>query len=210
MIVNLVSVFLHLACQCGSDFAAAGFTSQMRCVSIELPFEINKHRSARREFLVDNGLLKFRVAFVYLGVERGGIEAFTRYGELVDKCEFKISQTFDACIASAFTESRSTTTRDGNYRSAEKCISNDEIFRGSRIHKTRVVRLSILRLLAFACQDLKGLERGHLLFGCLLQRGRIIEQDPFDHRDWQTAVLDQIIVELTETEIFALSILVTT
>lgn len=109
-----------------------------------------------------------------------------------------------------FTESRSTATRDGDRHSAEECISNDEIFHDGRIHKTRVVRLSILRLLAFGCQDLKRLERYHLLFGCLLQRSRIIEQNPFDYRDWETAVLDQVIVELAESEIFALLILVTT
>src|SRR4029077_4571937 len=43
----------------------------------------------------------------------------------------------------------------------------------------------------------------------LLHRVRIIEQDPFDYRDWQTAVLDQVIVELTKPKIVALSIFVT-
>jgi hypothetical protein len=84
-----------------------------------------------------NGLLKFRIAFVYLGVERGSIEAFAGYGELVDKCEFKISQAFDARITSAFTESRSATTRDGNGRSAKKYLPTKESFRGIRIHKAR-------------------------------------------------------------------------
>src|SRR6266480_1275888 len=42
-----------------------------------------------------------------------------------------------------------------------------------------------------------------------LQRGRISEQDPFDNGYRQTAVFDQIIVELTEPEVFALSVLVT-
>jgi hypothetical protein len=40
----------------------------------------------------------------------------------------------------------------------------------------------------------------------LLHRVRIIEQNPFDYRDWQTAVLDQVIVELTKPKVVALSI----
>ena len=47
-------------------------------------------------------------------------------------------------------------------------------------------------------------------FGCLLHRARIIEQNPFDYRDWQAAVLNQVIMELAEPEIIALSILITT
>jgi len=47
------------------------------------------------------------------------------------------------------------------------------------------------------------------LFHRLLQRGRIIEQDPFDHRDWQTAVLDQVVVKLIKAKILTLSIFVT-
>jgi hypothetical protein len=42
----------------------------------------------------------------------------------------------------------------------------------------------------------------------LLNRSRIIEQHPFDYRNWQTAILDQVIVKLTEPEIFALFIFV--
>ncbi len=30
----------------------------------------------------------------------------------------------------------------------------------------------------------------------LLDRARIIEHDPFDDRNWQTAILDQVVVEL--------------
>ena len=56
----------------------------MRCISVELPFEIDQDRATRREFLIGDCLLKFRIAFVYLGVERGSIEAFARYGKLVD------------------------------------------------------------------------------------------------------------------------------
>ena len=63
--------------------------------------------------------------------------AFAGYGELLDKCEFKISQAFDARITSAFTESRSATTRDGNGRSAKKYLPTNESFRGIRIHKAR-------------------------------------------------------------------------
>jgi hypothetical protein len=40
MIVNLVSVFLHLACQGWSDFAAASFASQMLRIGLELGGEI--------------------------------------------------------------------------------------------------------------------------------------------------------------------------
>ena len=47
-------------------------------------------------------------------------------------------------------------------------------------------------------------------FDCLLHRARIIEQDPFGHRDWQTAILDQVIMELAEPEIFAALIFVST
>jgi hypothetical protein len=41
MIVNLVSVFPHLACQSRGYFAAAGFASQMRCIGVKLLFEID-------------------------------------------------------------------------------------------------------------------------------------------------------------------------
>src|SRR6266576_3259971 len=47
------------------------------------------------------------------------------------------------------------------------------------------------------------------LFHCFLQGGRIIEQNPFDDRHRQTSVLDQVVMELAEAEIFALSIFVT-
>jgi hypothetical protein len=45
-------------------------------------------------------------------------------------------------------------------------------------------------------------------FHRLLHRTGIIEQNPFDYRDWQTPVLDQVIVELTKPKIVALSIFV--
>jgi hypothetical protein len=41
MIVNLVNVLFHLACQRRSDFAAACFASQMRCIGVELAFKID-------------------------------------------------------------------------------------------------------------------------------------------------------------------------
>jgi hypothetical protein len=87
-----------------------------------------------------NGLLKFRIAFVYLGVERGSIEAFAGYGELVDECEFKISQAFNLRIASGLTESRGATTCDDDCNSADRHVSNNEILHGIRIHTGGVVR----------------------------------------------------------------------
>jgi hypothetical protein len=126
----------------------------MRCIGVELAFKIDYYWAARREFFIGNGLLKFRIAFVYFGVERSSIEAFAGYGELVDECEFKISQAFNLRVASGLTESRSATTCDGD-RSAKERISNNEILRGIRLHKTQVVKFTILRLPAFACQDLK-------------------------------------------------------
>jgi hypothetical protein len=50
MIVSLVDVVLHLGCQRWSDFTAAGFTSQMRSVSVELSFQIDEDRRTRGEF----------------------------------------------------------------------------------------------------------------------------------------------------------------
>jgi hypothetical protein len=130
MIVNLVNVFLHFACQRWSDFAAAGFASQMRCISIELPLEIDQDWPTRREFVIGNGLLKLCVAFVHFGVKRRGVKMFARHSELLDKCEFKISQAFDLRVASRFAESRGTATRDGNRRSAKEYIPNKEILGG--------------------------------------------------------------------------------
>jgi hypothetical protein len=39
--------------------------------------------------------------------------------------------------------------------------------------------------------------RGCLFCG-LLYRCRIVEQNPFDYRNWQAAILDQVIMELTK------------
>ena len=49
-----------------------------------------------------------------------------------------------------------------------------------------------------------------MLFCGLLNRCRIIEQNPLDYGDWQAAILDQVIMKLTEPKIFALPIFVTT
>ena len=72
--------------------------------------------------------MKFGIAFVYLGVERGSIKAFAGYGELVDECELKISQAFNLRVASGLTESRSAAARNGNRRSAKERVSNNEVF----------------------------------------------------------------------------------
>ena len=122
MIVNLVDVFLHLASQRGGHLAAARFASQMCGIGVELPFKIDQHRTPRSEFVISNRLLKFRIALVDLGVERGGIETFAGYSKLVDKREFKISQAFNLRVASGFAESRSAATRDGNCRDAKEQV----------------------------------------------------------------------------------------
>ena len=74
----------------------------MRSISVELRFKIDKHRTTRREFLIGDGLLKFCVAFVDLGVERGGIKFLPRYGKLVDERKVKTTKTLDGSVASAF------------------------------------------------------------------------------------------------------------
>ena len=74
----------------------------MRSISVELRFKIDKHRTTRGEFLIGDGLLKFCVAFVDLGVECGGVKFLPRYGKLVDEREVKTAQAFDGSIASGF------------------------------------------------------------------------------------------------------------
>ncbi len=128
MIVNLVDVFLHLACQRWSDFAAAGFASQMCRIGLELGLARSCSTGRRAvNFSFGDGLLKFCVAFVHLGVERGGVETFAGHGELVDKRELKTAQAFDPSIASGLMDSRSAATRDGDCGSAEERVSNNEI-----------------------------------------------------------------------------------
>src|SRR5204862_4783801 len=127
MIVSLVDVVLHLGSQRWSDFTTAGFTSQMRSISVELSFQIPEDRTTRGEFLIGDGLLKFCVAFVHLRVERSGIEFFATHSKLVDKGEFKIAQAFDRGIASGFGKRRRATTRDENYCGAEETFRETSI-----------------------------------------------------------------------------------
>src|SRR5215217_3606273 len=61
----------------------------MRSISVELRFEIHKHRTTRSEFLIGNGLLKFCVSFVDLRVECGGVKLLARHGKLVNEREVK-------------------------------------------------------------------------------------------------------------------------
>src|SRR6476620_2992146 len=95
----------------------------MRSISIELRFKIDKDRTARGEFLIGDGLLKFCVAFVHLGVECGGVKFFPGYGKLVDEREVKPAESFDGGVASAFRECRSAATRDKNCSSTQQNIS---------------------------------------------------------------------------------------
>ena len=74
MIVGFVNVLFHFAGQRWSDFAAAGFAFYVRSISVEYRFEIDKHRTTRGEFIIGDGLLKFRVALVDFGVECGGVK----------------------------------------------------------------------------------------------------------------------------------------
>jgi hypothetical protein len=113
MVVDLVNVFLHLRGERRSDFAVAGFASQVCCVSIELCFQIDQNRTARCEFLIGDRLLKFRVAFVHLRVKRGGIKSLFGHGEFVNESEMKAAQAFNLRVAAGFGESRSATARDG-------------------------------------------------------------------------------------------------
>src|SRR4029077_1047633 len=112
MIVSLVDVVLHLRCQCWRDFTAAGFTLQMRSISVELSLQIDEDRTTRGEFLIGDGLLKFCVAFVHLRVERSGIELFARHSEFVNESKLKIAQAFDGGIASGFGKRRGAATRN--------------------------------------------------------------------------------------------------
>ena len=154
----------------------AGFTAQMRSVSIELRFQIDEHRATCRKLLICDGLLKFRVTFVHLRVERGGVEFLARHSKLVDERQFKVTQAFNCGVASAFTECRGAATRDQQRGGAEESISEDHKLRGIRIHKTRVVRFSILRGLSCVCQDMKGFAQRaiHAPGGSALESGRAL------------------------------------
>ena len=150
MIVSLVDVVLHLGSQRWSDFTTAGFTSQMRSISVELSFQIPEDRTTRGEFLIGDGLLKFCVAFVHRRVERSGIEFFARHSKLVDKGEFKIAQAFDRGIASGFGKRCRATTRDENYIGAEENVSRNNIG-----FIWRSLKRPILRRFGPTCQDLR-------------------------------------------------------
>jgi hypothetical protein len=131
MIVSLIDVVLHLGCQRWSDFTAASFTSQMRSVSIELSFQIDEDWTTRGEFLIGDGLLKFRVAFVDLRVGRCRVEFFAWHSKLVDKGKLKIAQAFDGGIASGFCERRGAATRNEYCGDTEENISRNK----RRIHR---------------------------------------------------------------------------
>src|ERR1043166_8771251 len=45
-------------------------------------------------------------------------------------------------------------------------------------------------------------------FRRFLQRSRIVEQNPFDYRNWQAAILDEVIMKLPQSETFALPVFV--
>ena len=100
MIVSLVDVVLHLGSQRWSDFTTAGFTSQMRSISVELSFQIPEDRTTRGEFLIGDGLLKFCIAFVDLGVECGGVKFLPGYGKLINEREVKTAEAFNGRVAS--------------------------------------------------------------------------------------------------------------
>src|SRR5262249_32688666 len=139
-----------LAGQRGSNFAAAGFAFYMRSISVELRFKIDEHRTARGEFVIGDGLLKFRVALVDFGIECGGVKFFPGYRKLVDERQVKIAQALYGGIASAFRKSRGAATRNEDRGGAEENISRHK----RRIHM-RSFKSPILRGLASRCQDSK-------------------------------------------------------
>src|SRR5882757_304981 len=102
----------------------------MRSISIELCLKIDKHRTTRGEFLIGDGLLKFCVAFVDLGVECGGVKFLPGYGKLVNEREVKTAEAFDGSVASGFRESCGAATRNGNCGGTEESISRHKC----RIH----------------------------------------------------------------------------
>src|SRR6476619_733014 len=102
----------------------------MRSISVELRFKIDKHRTARCEFLIGDGLLKFCVAFVDLGVECGGIKFLSGYSKLVDEREVKTAKALYGSIASGFRERRGAATRNEDCGGADENISRHK----RRIH----------------------------------------------------------------------------
>src|SRR6266566_336018 len=102
----------------------------MRSVSIELRFKIDEHRTTRRKLLIGDGLLKFCVAFVHLGVECRSIKFLPRYSKLVDEREVKTAEALDGGIASGFRERRRAATRKEDRGGTEENISRHK----RRIH----------------------------------------------------------------------------
>jgi hypothetical protein len=102
----------------------------MRSISVELRFKIDKHRTTRGKFLIRDGLLKFCVALVHLGVECGGVKLLPRYGKLVDEREVKTAKALYGSIASGFRERRGAATRNEDCGGTEENISRHK----RRIH----------------------------------------------------------------------------
>src|SRR5262249_23875788 len=150
MIVGLVDVLFHFACQRWSDLATACFAFYMRSISLELRFKIDKHRTARGEFIVGDGLLKFRVALVHFGVECGGVKFLPGHRKLVDEREVKTAKALNGGIASGFRKSRGAATRNEDRGGIEEKISRHK----RRIHMGSF-KWPILRRAASRCQDSK-------------------------------------------------------
>src|SRR6478736_2842106 len=102
----------------------------MRSISVELRLKIDKHRTTRSEFLIGDGLLKFCVAFVHLGVEFGCVKFLPGYGKLVNEREVKTAKAFDGGIASGFRESCGAAARNEDCGGTEENISRHK----RRIH----------------------------------------------------------------------------
>jgi hypothetical protein len=127
MIVGSVNVLLHLAGQRWSDFTAAGFAFYVRSISVELCFKIDKHRTTCGEFIVSDGLLKFRVAPVHFGVECSGVKFLSGHSKLVNERQVKTAEALYGGIASGFRERHCAATRNENRGGTEK------IFRANRV-----------------------------------------------------------------------------
>src|SRR6476661_3227168 len=95
----------------------------MRSISVELRFEIDKHRTTRGEFIIGDGLLKFRVALVHFGVEFGGVKFLPGHGKFVDERQVKTAEALYGSVASAFRERRGTATRNQDRGGTEENIS---------------------------------------------------------------------------------------
>src|SRR3954468_9423203 len=119
----------------------------MRSISVELRFEIHKHRTTRSEFLIGNGLLKFCISFVDLGVKCGGVKFLARHGKLVNEREVKTAEAFDGRVASALGERRGAATRDEHCGNAEENISEDKQIRSISLHECKGKGASPLGLL---------------------------------------------------------------